>query len=627
MKRLIPGTGGCLARTFFAFAVLAASAMAAAQSPAPHPAPLALAQRHDSVPADERKVTFNKDVAPIIFRSCATCHRPGEAGPFPLLTYEDVKKHARQIVAVTRSRFMPPWLPAPGELKFAGEMRLSDHELALIQQWVEQGTIEGSRADLPAQPRFVPGWQLGKPDLIVQAKKPFELPASGTDTYWNFILPIPVQQTRWLKAVEIRPGDKRLVHHANILVDRMRSARAKEKEPGAGFGGMDLRIESEAFDPDSHFLFWKPGTAPNEEPDGMALRIDSGNDLVLNTHLQPSGKPELIQPTIGLYFTDKPATLYPMLLEMENDAALKIPPGIRDFLVTDDFTLPIDVDLLAIYPHAHYLGRDLQATATLPGGEKKTLIHIERWNLNWQAVYRYAEPVRLPKGTTVSMRYVYDNSEDNLANPNHPPKQVNGGNRSTDEMAHLWLQVLPRNFAASAGDPRLRLQEALSLHQVEKNPANFEAQYNLAAMLQARGAVADSLPHYEAAARLRPGDAVVNNSLGTALMATGDLGGAVERFREATRVRPDYFDPHYNLGAALASEGDFPGAEAQFREAVRLNPKDAGAQANLGAALAQLGRLAEAKTCFEHALKLEPGNQLARENLAEVERSLGQHPR
>ena len=281
---------------------------------------------------------------------------------------------------------------------------------------------------------------------------------------------------------------------------------------------------------------------------------------------------------------------------------------------------------LAIYPHAHYLGRDLQATATLPGGEKKNLIHIERWNLNWQAVYRYAEPVFLPKGTTVSMRYVYDNSENNLANPNHPPKQVNGGNRSSDEMAHLWLQVLPRNFSASAGDPRLRLQEAFSLHQVEKNPANFEAQYNLAAMLQARGKVAESLPHYEAAARLRPGDPVVNNSLGTALMALGQVSDAVDRFREAARARPDYFDPHYNLGAALASQGDYRGAEEQFREAVRLNPEDAGAQANLGAALAQLGRLAEAKTCFEHALKLEPGNELARENLAEVERNLGQRP-
>jgi tetratricopeptide (TPR) repeat protein len=626
MKRLSPGSGGCIARCFFAAVAMAAIPSAVAQSSAPRAFPVASAPQETSAPATESKITFNKDVAPIIFRSCATCHRPGEAGPFPLLTYADVKKHARQIVAVTRSRFMPPWLPAPGELKFAGEMRLSDHELALIQQWVEQGTLEGNPADLPAPPQFVPGWQLGKPDLIVQAQKSFELPASGTDTYWNFILPIPVQRRRWVKAVEIRPGDKRLVHHANILVDRMRSARAKEKEPGDGFGGMDLRIESEAFDPDSHFLFWKPGTVPSEEPEGMALRIDPGNDLVLNAHLQPSGKPESIRPSIGLYFTDKAATLYPMLLEMENDAALKIPPGAKDFLVSDDFTLPIDVDLLAIYPHAHYLGRDLQAIATLPSGEKDTLIHIERWNLNWQAVYRYAEPVRLPKGTTVSMRYVYDNSENNLANPNHPPRQVNGGNRSSDEMAHLWLQVLPRNFSASGDDPRWQLQEALSLHQVEKNPANFEAQYNLAAMLQARGKVAESLPHYEAAARLRPGDPVVNNSMGTALMAVGQVSDAVDRFREAARARPDYFDPHYNLGTALASQGDYRGAEEQFREAVRLNSEDAGAQANLGAALAQLGRLAEAKTCFEHALKLEPGNELARENLEEVERNLGQRP-
>ena len=151
------------------------------------------------------------------------------------------------------------------------------------------------------------------------------------------------------------------------------------------------------FDPDSHFLFWKPGTVVSFEPDGMALRLDKGTDLVLNAHLQPSGRPEPIQPTIGLYFTDKPATVHPMLLQMQNDAALDIPAGDNNFVVTDEFTLPLDVDLLGIYPHAHYLGKDMLATAVLPDGTTKTLIHIKHWDVNWQAVYRYAEPVFLPQ--------------------------------------------------------------------------------------------------------------------------------------------------------------------------------------------------------------------------------------
>ena len=259
-------------------------------------------------PSESSQVTFNHDIAPIMFRSCATCHRPGEAGPFSLLTYSDAKKHARQIAEVTRSRAMPPWLPEPQELKFADELRLTESEIKLIERWVEQGAVEGDRADLPAQPKFVEGWRLGKPDLILNATKPLTLPPQGTDTYWNFIFPVPIKQTRWVKAVEIRPGDKRYVHHANILVDRAEALRKRETEPGAGFGGMEIRIESQVFDPDSHLLFWKPGTVPYVEPDGMALRLDPGTDLVLNTHLQPSGKPEVIQPSIGLYFTPQPAT-------------------------------------------------------------------------------------------------------------------------------------------------------------------------------------------------------------------------------------------------------------------------------------------------------------------------------
>ena len=199
-------------------------------------------------------------------------------------------------------------------------------------------------------------------------------------------------------------------------------------------------------------------------------------------HLQPSGKQEWIRPAVGLYFTDEPASLHPMLLELENDSALKIPAGAKDFQVSDTFTLPVDLDLLAIYPHAHYLGKDMKAVASFPDGSKKTLLHISNWDLNWQAVYSYSHPVALPKGTAVEMLYRYDNSRENLRNPDSPPVEVFGGNRAKDEMAHLWLQVLPRGDNGP-GDPRLILQEALSRHEVERDPSVFEAQYDLAAML------------------------------------------------------------------------------------------------------------------------------------------------
>jgi Flp pilus assembly protein TadD/mono/diheme cytochrome c family protein len=565
------------------------------------------------------KVTFNRDIAPIVYHYCTSCHRPGEAGPFPLLTYQEVKRHGHQIVAVTQTRFMPPWLPEPGELKFADERRLTDQQIATIRAWVDQGMLEGKPSDLPPKPQFVEGWQLGQPDVILKAEKRYTLSATGTDQYWNFILPVPIHETRWVRAVEIRPGDKRLVHHANILVDRYESARRMEKDKGAGFGGMEIRIDSEVFDPDSHFLFWKPGTAVTNEPDGMALRLDKGTDLVLNAHLQPSGKAEAIQPSVGLYFTNKPATIHPMLLQMQNDAALDIPAGDKNFVVSDDFTLPIDVELMGVYPHAHYLGRDMLATATLPDGTTKTLIHIKHWDVNWQAVYRYAVPVFLPKNTVLKMRYVYDNSEENTANPNRPPARVQGGNRSTDEMAHLWLQVLPKNDPGQQGDPRMVLQEAWARHEVDKAPGSFESRYNLGEMLQARGALDEAIEQFQAAVAIRPTDSVANNALGGALLAKGDLDGAVQRFNVALQSQPDYFDAHYNLANAFAAQGNFRGAAQEFAEATRLNPGDANAQANFGTALVQLGRLNEAKSHYEAALRIDPTNALARDNLQQLE--------
>ncbi len=572
-------------------------------------------------------VTFNRDIAPILYHSCAQCHRPGEAAPFPLLTYNDAKSHARQIAEVTRSRFMPPWLPEPGEPKFADELRLSDDEITRIQEWVEQGTVEGNPADLPAMPKFAEGWQLGKPDVVVKATRAFMMPASGSDNYWNFVFRTPVDRTRWLKAMEIRPGDKRVVHHANVLVDREQTARHLEKEPGAGFAGMELTIESEIFDPDSHFLFWKPGSVPYMEPDNMALRLDKNTDLILNAHLQPSGKPESIQPTLGLYFTDKPATLHPILLQMENDRMLNIPAGARDFLVTDDFTLPVDVQVLAIYPHAHYLGKDLRAIATLPDGTLKTLIHIPDWNLNWQAVFRYAQPVRLPKGTTISMKFHYDNSEDNVRNPNDPPQRVVGGNRAVDEMAHLWLQVLPQASSEATADPRALIQEAMARHNLHKNPEDFEAHYNLAALLMGRGELPEAIGHFSEASRIRPNEATVNNALGAALLAAGRPEEAIPHLTAALNARPDYFDAHYNLGNALVSLSDFKGALAEFQAAVRLSPEDANAEANLGSAFAESGNAKEARLHFERALRLDPENELARDNLQQLNQVPNAKPR
>src|SRR5438445_2078008 len=583
------------------------------------------AERRQSPPIASRPVTFSQDIAPIVFRSCAPCHHSGEAGPFPLVTYGDAKSHARQIADVTNRRLMPPWLPSLDGLQFEEDSHLSGEQIALFEKWVEDGMAEGDRAELPPTPKFSAGWQLGQPGLILKANAAFAVPASGSDVYWNFIFREPLQTSRFVKAIEIHPGDKRLVHQANLLVDRSRSVRRKEKSPGSGFAGMELQIESEAFDPDGHFLFWKPGSSPIVEPPGFALRLDAGNDLVLNTHLQPSGKVESVQPTVGVYFTNEPATKFPVLLQLENDRALNIPAGENNFVVTDEFTLPVGVQLLAIYPHAHYLCRDMVALARSADGTEKTLIHIPRWDLNWQGVFRLAQPEPLARGTTIVMRYRYDNSSDNVSNPNNPPQRVHGGNRAVDEMAHLWLQVLPTGSSGDSRDPRMTLQEALSRHHIENNPADFASHYNLAAMLQALGAPLEALEHYHAALALRSGDATVEIALRGALLAANKISDAIAHLSAAASARPDYFDAHFNLGIAQGRAGNFSDAVRELTTAVKLKPDDAGAEANLGAAFAALGDNPKAILHFSRALQLDPGNTLARENLEALRGGADRH--
>lgn len=562
-------------------------------------------------PAMTGPVTYNVHIAPIVFEHCATCHRPGESGPFNLLTYADVRRRAKDIVRVTASRYMPPWLPEPGHGDFAGERRLTDEQIALFERWFLQGAPEGAAADRPVPPRFTAGWQLGPPDLVLEAAQPYTVPAEGMDAFRNLVVPVPLPASRFVRALELRPGDKTIVHHANVLLDRTGSARRRDaRDPGPGFGGMDVELESESFEPDSHFLFWKPGTAAVTEPADMAWRVDGETDLVLNLHLQPSGKPEVIRPVVGLYFTDTAPTRHPMLIQLEHDGAIDIPPGSRDFAVADEYRLPVDVDVLGIYPHAHYLGKQIEAFATLPDGTKKWLIRIGDWDFNWQAVYRYREPVALPRGATVHMRITYDNSAENPQNPSDPPRRVRAGNRSSDEMGHLWLQVLPRR-----ADERWLLQEAAMQRRLEKYPGDFVAHANLGAVLEARGRPQEAAVQYREALRLRADSAPVLNNLGALLQSAGDAPEALRLYREAVRVQPDYASARYNLGNVLAAGGAYEDALAQFREVVRLRPRDVGAQANFGAALLATGRAAEAIGVLRPVVAADPRSANARFNL------------
>jgi len=550
-------------------------------------------------------VTFSADIAPIVYHYCAPCHRPGESGPFSLLTYTDVKKHARQIADVTQRRYMPPWLPDPGP--FQDQLRLTDDQIRIFAEWAAAGAPEGDPTETPAPPKFTEGWQLGPPDLILNTDKAFTVPASGPDVYWNFIFSANVAARKWVRAIEIRPGNARVIHHANLYVDYARSAR----QNGDGFPGMDPVIERSIYEPDDgHFLYWKPGGIPYSEPDGFAWRLDPATDLVLNAHMLPSGKPEQVRPQIGLYFTDHPQTRFPMLIELEHDGALNIPAGDRDFLVSDDFKLPMDVQILAIYPHAHYLGHLLEAYATLPTGERRPLIRIRDWDRNWEAVYRYRDPLFFPKGTVVSMRFHYDNSSANIRNPNNPPKRVHAGNTANDEMGHLWLQVLPDG----PRDRRVELEQALLEHWLAKYPHDYAAHLHLGAIHLAKldpGAAASDL---EAAVRAEPLNPEGHNLLGSAFLALGRGPDAILQFREAIKLRPDYQNARYNLARALIKSGQFDEATTLFRQVVAAFPNDAMARNSLGELLFHAGKYQEALEQFNRAIALDSSLEIAKKN-------------
>jgi tetratricopeptide (TPR) repeat protein len=565
------------------------------------------------------RVTFTRDVAPIVFTQCAPCHHSGGAGPFPLLSYADVRRRARDIVKITADRVMPPWPPVKGHGTFKGERGLTDAQIATLAQWVELGATEGAKSDLPAVPMFTDQWHLGTPDLVLTSEQAWTLPAEGGDVFRNFVLPVPLSERRFVRAIEIRPGQARIIHHANALVDRSGVGRQRDAaEPGAGFAGMDLEIASDRFEPDSHFLFWKPGTPAEATSKSIPWTIERGTDLILNLHLRTSGKPETVRPSLGLYFTDQEPTEFPMLLQLEHDGALDIPAGAASFTVADELELPVAVQVLAVYPHAHYVAQQVEAIARRPDGSTHWLVHIADWNLDWQAVYELATPLSLPRGTVISMRWTYDNSARNERNPHKPPQHVTAGNRASDEMSHLWVQVLPERR-----EDLPLLQEALMRARLRKYPGDFVANANLGALHQSAGRLDDAVRHLRDAVQARPDHPAARNNLGTALLASGHLADAIAEFTKVVRTSPEYLPARYNLGNALMAAERPTEAISQFEYVLSRTPQDAAALSDLGSALAMTGRMDEAKRALERSLAVNPANAQAHHNLGLIAAQAG----
>lgn len=393
----------------------------------------------------DKSITYSKDVAPILRKRCVCCHRPGEVGPFSLLTYRDASKRASFLAEVVDRREMPPSKAEPGFGDFVDEPRLTDREIAVIDRWAESGAPEGEQLpESPPSMRSSREWKLGTPDAILEMPASFAVQAGGEDRYRAFVLPLKIDRDREIVAFEFQPGNRRVVHHAKIFLDLTEeSSRRDAEDPLAGFESIGL------VDLVGPALFeWTPGTIPWTPPPGVGQVLKAKGHLVLFIHYHPAGKTEVDRSRVGVYFAKRPlrARLAGVPL---GTSRIDIPPGVKSHQATASTVLPADVRVFGLLPHGHFLLRELRLRAVKPDGTIERLLWIKDWDFNWQGRYQLRNPLFLPRGTRIDLVGIYDNSSENPRNPSSPPRRVRFGPSSLDEMLGCHLQVIPEKSAGS----------------------------------------------------------------------------------------------------------------------------------------------------------------------------------
>jgi tetratricopeptide (TPR) repeat protein len=521
--------------------------------------------------------TFTRDIAVLGFKHCAPCHRPGQSGPFSLLSYDDYRAHARDIVDVTEERYMPPWKPRNRPGTFQAERGLSAAEIALFRRWFEQGRAQGDARDLPEPPRWPSGWSLGEPDVVVQLPAAYALAPSGDDEYRNFVIPSPVSAGRWVVGWEFESGS-RAIHHAILRVDRMGNARrADAADPAPGFEDMEF---AGAQAPDGFYLVWAPGKSARKPSDGTAWRIDAATDLVLQLHLQRTGKTEQVNPRIALYLSDTAPSQRRFSLRI-GDTPLDIPAGAADYRSHDSVSVVADLRLLALFPHAHYLAKRMRVSAQLPDGRELELLRIDDWDFNWQDEYTFVSPPLVPRGSTLSMEFSYDNSASNTHNPSRPPVRVRDGKRSIDEMGNVTFQALPVDPGALDV-----LLESKYRRQLGSSPS-AEGLYNLANALTREGKNTDAEAYYREALAKKPNLDVARYNLAGLYLGQRDYARAIAELRTVLEHHPEQRAARLALGHALEVSGERAQAIAEYQRLLLAQPGDPQAQALLDGLLSR----------------------------------------
>jgi hypothetical protein len=397
--------------------------------------------------------TFAKDVAPILQARCQTCHRPGEAAPMSLLTYQEARPWAKAIKEAVLLKRMPPWFADSKVGHFQNDRSLSEAEISTLVGWVDSGAQEGNPKDLPAPAKFVTGWNIGEPDLVLEMPEAFDVPASGTVDYQYVILPQKFPEDRWIQAAEVRPGARSAVHHVIAFIREPGSKWMRDKPAGVAFVP-DANEKGDRPSITGDILAgYAPGVPAVQLAPGQGRLVKAGSDIVFQLHYTANGKATQDQSKVGVVFCKTPPTMRVMTLAA-NNSRFTIPPGDANYKVESQLELAHEVKLRALAPHMHLRGKDFEYRLIFPTGETHTILSVPRYDFNWQLWYTPAEDMILPKGTKVACTAHFDNSANNPANPD-PTKAVRFGEQSWEEMMIGFFDV-----AFEAGlDPKSLLPE------------------------------------------------------------------------------------------------------------------------------------------------------------------------
>ena len=409
-------------------------------------------------------VTFSKDVAPVLQRNCQTCHRPGEAAPFSMLTYEQTRPWAKAMKEAVLMKKMPPWYADPRYGRFSNARTLAQKDIDTLAAWADAGAPRGDPKDMPPPVNFIEGWSIPKPDVVYELPEPFHIPATGTIEYQKVVVPSGFTEDKWVQYAEARPDDRARVHHMILFVREPGSHWLKDAKPGVFFVAPkpkdDDTVDTSAL-PSDFLVGYAPGQPPEMLEPGQAKFIKAGSDLVLEIHYTTNGRASTDRSKFGLVFAKTPPKERVITLSATN-GKIRIPPGDPNYRADAEFELGTTVKLASLHPHMHGRGKDFEYRVVYPTGESETLLKVPRYNWHWQLWYTLATPLVLPKGTKIECTAHYDNSPNNPDNAD-PTKEVTWGDQSWDEMmvgffnlvfdANMPVQeIFPARGGKRAGD-------------------------------------------------------------------------------------------------------------------------------------------------------------------------------